>query len=56
LGSLVNATLIVSRLTSGEGGLRAPLIAGAIVVVATVLYFIVRPKTITDEVLATLDE
>ena len=52
LGILVNATLIVSRLTSGEGGLRAPLIAGAIVVAATLLYFVLRPKNITDEALA----
>jgi amino acid transporter len=55
LGIVVNATLIVSRLTSGEGGLRAPLIAGAIVVAATVLYFVLRPKNITDEALAALE-
>ncbi|MEX2092739.1 MAG: APC family permease [Pirellulales bacterium] len=55
LGIVVNATLIVSRLTSGEGGLRAPLIAGAIVVVATLLYFVLRPKNITDEALAALE-
>ncbi len=55
LGILVNATLIVSRLTSGEGGLRAPMIAGAIVVVATLLYFVLRPKNITDETLAALE-
>ena len=56
LGILVNATLIVSRLTSGEGGFRAPLIAGAIVVAATLLYFVLRPKNITDEALATLGD
>jgi amino acid transporter len=56
LGILVNATLVISRLASGEGGMRAPLIAGAIVVVATVLYFILRPKNITDESLAALEE
>ena len=55
LGILVNATLIVSRLTSGEGGLRAPAIAGAIVVAATLLYFVLRPKNITDETLAAID-
>jgi amino acid transporter len=55
LGILVNATLIVSRLASGEGGLRAPLIAGAIVVAATLLYFVLRPKNITDEALAALE-
>jgi hypothetical protein len=31
------------------------LIAGAIVVAATVLYFILRPKNITDEALAALE-
>ena len=56
LGILVNATLIVSRLTSGEGGLRAPMIAGAIVVAATLLYFVLCPKNITDEALAALEE
>ncbi len=56
LGILVNATLLVSRLTSGEGGTRAPMIAGAIVAGATMLYFVLRPKNITDEVLATLEE
>jgi amino acid transporter len=56
LGILVNATLIVSRLTSGEGGLRAPMIAGAIVVAATLLYFVLRPKNLSDETLATLGD
>lgn len=56
LGILVNATLITSRLSSGEGGMRAPLIAGAIVVVVSVLYFVLRPKNITDESLAALEE
>lgn len=56
LGILINATLIISRLASGEGGARAPLIAGAIVVVVSVLYFVLRPKNITDESLAALEE
>jgi amino acid transporter len=55
LGILVNLTLIGSRLWSGEGGARAPQIAGAIVVVATMLYFVLRPKNITDEALAALE-
>lgn len=55
-GILVNLTLIGSRLLSGEGGARAPLIAGGIVVVVTALYFILRPKNITDEALAALEE
>jgi basic amino acid/polyamine antiporter, APA family len=56
LGILVNGTLIFSRLSSGEGGLRAPLIAGAIILTATLLYFVLRPKSITDEALATLGD
>lgn len=56
LGILVNLTLIGSRLWSGEGGTRAPLIAGAIVVIVTILYFVLRPKNITDEALAALDD
>jgi APA family basic amino acid/polyamine antiporter len=56
LGILVNLTLIGSRLWSGEGGTRAPLIAGAIVVIVTILFFVLRPKNITDESLAALEE
>lgn len=56
LGILVNATLIGNRLLGPEGGLRAPLIAGAIVVVATLLYFVLRPKNITDKAMAELGD
>lgn len=56
LGIFVNAALIITRLASGEGGLRAPLIAGVIVVAVTVLYFLLRPQNITDESLAALEE
>lgn len=56
LGILVNATLIVARLADDEAGLRAPLIAGAIVVVATILYFVIRPTNVTEESLAALEE
>jgi APA family basic amino acid/polyamine antiporter len=55
LGILVNATLIIARL-SGEAGWRAPAIAGAIVVIATLLYFVLRPKNITDAALAELGD
>lgn len=56
LGILVNLSLIVARLLSEEGGTRAPLIAGAIVAVATVLYFVLKPRNITDEMLAELND
>ena len=55
LGILVNATLIVAKLVTGEGGLRAPTIAGAIVLAVTILYFVLRPANITDETLASLE-
>jgi amino acid transporter len=56
LGILVNAALIITRLASGEGGHRAPLIAGVIILVATMLYFVLRPANVTDEALASLEE
>jgi amino acid transporter len=56
LGILVNATLIVARITSAEGGVRAPLIAGTIVLAVTILYFVLRPTNVTEEALASLEE
>jgi basic amino acid/polyamine antiporter, APA family len=55
LGVLVNATLIIARLADPNSGIRAPIIAGAIALVATILYFVIRPKGITEETLAALD-
>jgi amino acid transporter len=55
LGILVNAALIIARLTATGQRTRAPLIAGAIVLVATGLYFLVRPQNVTEETLASLE-
>ena len=54
LGILVNAILIITRLTSGEGGHRAPVIAGLIVLAATILFFVLRPKVVAED-LASLE-
>jgi amino acid transporter len=56
LGIVVNLVLIVGRLTSSEGGLRAPAIAGLIVLGITILYFVFRPKNITEESLAAAED
>ena len=56
LGILVNATLIGVRLWTGEGGFRAPVIAGLIVLVVTVLYVVLRPGNIGEEALAALED
>ncbi len=55
LGVIVNATLIVARLLDGTAGRRAPIIAGVIVLCVSVLYFLIRPKNVTEEVLATVE-
>jgi amino acid transporter len=55
LGILVNAALIIARLTAPGQRTRAPLIAGAIMLAATALYFLVRPQNITEETLASLE-
>lgn len=56
LGIIVNATLIVGRVMTGEGGLRAPAIAGLIIFAATILYFVLRPTNVSEEALAALDD
>jgi amino acid transporter len=56
LGVVVNATMIVARLTATGAGLRAPLIAAAIIAAVTALYFIVRPTNVTEETLATIEQ
>jgi amino acid transporter len=58
LGILVNATMIGAKLYdnfSTTGG-RAPLISGAIVLCITCLYFVLRPKNVTEESLAAVEQ
>jgi amino acid transporter len=49
LGMLVNAVLIYARLSDKNAGLRAPAIAAAMVAAISLLYFVIRPKNITEE-------
>jgi amino acid transporter len=56
LGILINATLIFARLTSETADPRAPKIAGWILLSVTILYFVMRPKSITEESLASLEQ
>lgn len=49
LGALVCAGLIYARLFHSSAGLRAPLIALAMLAGISALYFIVRPKTVVTE-------
>lgn len=52
LGIMINSTLIIARVASDDGGYRAPGIAGIIVMVVICLYFLSRPATITEQMLA----
>jgi amino acid transporter len=56
VGVLINATLIIARLTDRTADPRAPLIAGAIAAVVTCLYFLIRPQNVTEESLAALEQ
>jgi amino acid transporter len=64
LGICVNVALIVFRLMdqariareSPQAGLSAPAIAGLLVLGISVLFLIMRPKTITEEALAQVEE
>jgi amino acid transporter len=55
-GILVNATLIYNRVTSADLDAHALYIAGAVLLAAPILYFIVRPKNVTEETLAAAEE
>jgi amino acid transporter len=52
IGILINVTLIVARVTDQESDSRAPRIVLWIVLGVTALYFLLRPKSITEESLA----
>jgi amino acid transporter len=49
LGSLVCAALIYSRLAHSSAGIKAPLIAAAMLAGIAALYFIMRPGTVVAE-------
>jgi amino acid transporter len=56
LGVLINAGMIVARLMDPGADMRAPKIAGWIIFGVFVLYFLVRPKNVTEDVLATIEQ
>ena len=56
LGVLVNAMLIGARITSSTAGGQALVIAGVIIGGIVILYFIVRPKNVTEKSLAAVEE
>ncbi|HEV2295573.1 MAG TPA: APC family permease [Tepidisphaeraceae bacterium] len=65
LGIVVNLSLIVARLidqaritreSPERSGLSAPVLAGLLVLGISALYFTMRPKTITEETLAEVEE
>src|SRR5262245_4676969 len=56
LGVLVNATMIVARVTSSTAGGRALAIAGTIVGGIVILYFIGRARSVTETSLAAAEE
>ena len=55
LGVLVNAAMIVARITSTTAGGRAVAIAGAIIAGIVLLYFVVRPRNVTETSLAAVE-
>lgn len=56
LAVVVNATLIIARLTDATASLRAPAIAGAIALAAAILYVAMRPGNISEQSLAAAEE
>jgi basic amino acid/polyamine antiporter, APA family len=56
VGILINTTLIVARLTQEDADPQAPKIAACILVGITLLYFLIRPTNVTEEVLAAVDQ
>jgi amino acid transporter len=55
-GILINAILIVARLTERDAGFRAPGIAGIVLLLISGLYFVCRPTNITEEMLVAAEE
>jgi amino acid transporter len=55
-GVLLNAALIVARVSAANANPRAPIIAGAIALAAAAFYFIIRPANVTEETLAAVEQ
>ena len=56
LGIVINTTLIIARLTQADADPRAPKIAAWMLVGIMLLYFLIRPKSVTEEALATIEQ
>ena len=57
LGMLVNAALIFTRFADASAaGWLAPIIAGVIIACVSALYFVMRPKNVTEEALAAVEQ
>jgi amino acid transporter len=56
LGMAVNAALIFTLFKDAEtAGWLAPIIAGLMIAAITLLYYVIRPKNVTEETLASMD-
>jgi basic amino acid/polyamine antiporter, APA family len=56
LGMLVNAALVFTRFKdAATAGWLAPIIAGIMIVAISLLYFVIRPKNVTEETLAAVE-
>ena len=56
LGMLVNAALLFTRFKdAATAGWLAPIIAGMMIAAITALYFVIRPRNVTEETLAAVE-
>ena len=56
LGVLINVTLIFAAADGALRSVTASAIAGIIVAWITAIYFLIRPKDVSEEVLATIEQ
>jgi hypothetical protein len=56
LGILMNAALVIGRLTAPDADFRALYITVAIVLATIILYFLVRPTSVSEESLAAIEQ
>ncbi len=55
LGIVVNGALVVARLLDGSVGRRPQIIAGVLLAIIAVLFFVMRPKAVTEEALTEIE-
>jgi len=57
LGMAVNAALVFTRFKdAATAGWLAPIIAGLMITAISILYFVIHPKNVTEETLASLEQ